>query len=135
MQYVNNYLLSQYSCENNNTCLICWETDNLVKSMKSNYSLAIYCNCDAYFHPKCFDDWLCEHLSCPICRKMTIIYRHSYLKSIVLILKNIDCSFFAKVIKNTFLVSAFILFTNYYLLMLISMEMQYDNLRDKYAIK
>jgi hypothetical protein len=69
-EYILVYSLND-SLDTNKICLICWETSEVgepVKQIKEFATFGSMCECNAKFHASCFNVWINNTSSCPICR-------------------------------------------------------------------
>jgi hypothetical protein len=72
----------------NKICLICWESSELaepIKQIKDFTHIISICDCNAKFHASCFNAWITNTSSCPICRtkinaNLTFLNNNYYIK-------------------------------------------------------
>ena len=78
------------------TCMICWETDDMSIEFDSIYKNYRKCKCKSYFHPDCIEVWISKQNSCPICRSKLykdITYIDNYM--------NITSNFYKNILFKT----------------------------------
>ena len=67
-----------------NICIICL-TDKSTNLFQNFTNYILDCDCNAYIHKSCFEEWYTKTKSCPICRK-----RINYNSSIIHYIKNLQ---------------------------------------------
>lgn len=56
------------TCSIKQTCMICWESDDMSIEFGSIYKNTRKCKCKGYSHPSCIKVWISKNNSCPVCR-------------------------------------------------------------------
>jgi hypothetical protein len=117
--------------QNNNICLICWNSDELndkVTYLKNFPNFISLCNCNALFHNNCLHTWIIKSPSCPICRKELTLFvsvQHYYC--------NLGINYCIVVIKRVQkMLSFFVLISslNIIIICVSTLVFGYINLRD-----
>lgn len=109
-------------------CFICFQTQTecqgKIYQMKLCYKYYKKCQCDAFAHTNCLDEWITLTRSCPICRKPLLSCRNYYFAFITNVAKsNINvCSillFFTKISIHFVAIIIVIIYAVYFLTSLL----------------
>ena len=122
-------------------CIICWlpsDQHNHIKPMKEFSHIYLFCNCNVLIHTNCFNEWLRNCPSCPICRKkikiLTKKHLSNYIKSSIITLFMFLLNYSYKVLRIAttlyiFNVSCVIIY-NTYIIFYFKHHYQYSEYED-----